>query len=103
MTYAWIITTDHLFSDEGLPALQDEAGTTGPRDAPAGLLARLAGGEGRTFRMYDDDGELYYTGRILTGDVPGSEDDFGPLADFGTPNAGCTEIRYRAGGRWVTL
>jgi hypothetical protein len=99
--YAWIITKDHLF--DGDTTDRDEAGTTGPRDAPAGLLARLAAGEGREFRIYDDDEELYYAGRILTAGEPGSEDDFGPLDDWGTPNAGATEIRYLAGGKWETL
>jgi hypothetical protein len=50
--------------------------------------------KGRAFAMYDDDGELYYRGRIWTAAEPGTEADFGPLDDFGTPNAGCTEIRY---------
>ena len=33
-----------------------------------------------------------------------SEEGFEPLDQFGTPNAGCTEIRYlEKGGKWVTL
>lgn len=40
------------------------------------------------FKMYDDDGELYYSGLAKL------NADFDPLDDFGTPNAGCTEIRY---------
>jgi len=51
------------------------------------------------FRMYDDDGEMYYEG-IATPDD--GEDGFAPLDDFGTPNAGCTEIRYLEGQEWVT-
>jgi hypothetical protein len=39
--------------------------------------------------MYDDDGELYYEGYSLAGS------DFGPLWDFGMPNAGCTGIKYK--------
>lgn len=39
------------------------------------------------FKMYDDDGELYYEGRC-------SSKSFEPLDCFGMPNAGATEIRY---------
>jgi hypothetical protein len=49
------------------------------------------------FRMYDDDGELYYEG-IATFDS-----SFQPLDDYGMPNAGCTEIRYYERGAWRTL
>jgi hypothetical protein len=59
------------------------------------------------FRLYDDEGNLYYEGRSSDAD---SEDAFNPLDDFGTPNAGCTEIGYyslsrgdKAPGEWVTL
>ncbi len=47
--------------------------------------------------MYDDDAELYYTGRIAFTDPDdaGSELAFGPLWDFGTPNAGAVSIWYR--------
>lgn len=97
-TYAWKLTYDHLDS------ARDD--TTGPRNADPALVAKLDAAikRGRThaaefpdvewFRMYDDDGELYYTG-VRTGDAgPWAEDGFEPLDDFGTPNAGATEIRY---------
>ena len=58
-------------------------------------------GEGHKFRMYDDDGELYYTG-LFIGDAD-SEDGFKPLDDFGEGNAGCTRIDYFEKGKWVTL
>lgn len=56
-------------------------------------------------RMLDDDGEVYYHGRFITATGEyGSEDDFGPLEDFGGPNAGCTEIQYKNAARqWETL
>ena len=87
--YAWIITKDHLGDNE--------EGTTGPRAATEEDLARLKAGEGNTFRMYDDDGELYYTGRlVVSGDLTYDDEEacFGPLDDYGTPNAGCTSIRW---------
>lgn len=54
------------------------------------------------FKMYDDDGELYYSGYSKPlNDVDGFE----PLDDFGMPNAGCTEIKYRnaTSGKYETL
>jgi hypothetical protein len=89
--YGWIIVEDHI---DGRGASGGAVGVSGPRNACRELLALLEHGEGRTFTMHDDDGEKYYTGRILSFDGPGSEFDFGPLDDYGMPNAGCTEIRY---------
>jgi hypothetical protein len=43
------------------------------------------------FKMYDDDGELYFEGRMET-------PDFHPLDDFGMPGYGCTEIKYSENG-----
>lgn len=63
-------------------------------------MKELKAGEGQRFRMYDDDGELYYDGRIV-----GDYDGFEPLDDFGMPNVGCTNIRYLNAntGAWETL
>lgn len=87
--YAWVITHDYL-SESGECS---EVGCRGPRGATPDELAKAA--KGRAFAMYDDDGTLYYRGRIWTAEEPGSETDFAPLDDFGGPNAGCTEIRYK--------
>jgi hypothetical protein len=40
------------------------------------------------FRMYDDDGNLYYEG-VIDEDAA---NPFGPLDDFGRPNDGCTTL-----------
>lgn len=85
--YAWKVTYDHL--DKKRVAVY------GPHDITGSQRAELDAMHGDTdgkFRMFDDDGELYYTG-YLVGDVE-SDDAFGPLDDYGTPNAGATEIRY---------
>ncbi|MDJ0463081.1 hypothetical protein [Streptomyces sp. H27-C3] len=88
--YGWAIDIEHD-PMEG----RDEKGTTGPSNITLEMAERLRKGEGRTFRMYDDDGVLNYTGRIVTAeDDEGGEVDFAPLDDFGKPNAGCTEIHY---------
>lgn len=109
-TYAWIIDTDHLAepdADGNLPepgSISDNAATVaGPHDAPDALLAELAAGKGITFRIRDDDGELYYTGRFVPAGLSDSAEGFGPLDGFGTPNAGATEIEYKRGRSWAAL
>ena len=51
------------------------------------------------FKIYDDDGELYLSGKST------DDSDFGPLDDFGMPSYGATEIRYKnkKTGRYETL
>jgi hypothetical protein len=97
--YAWMIDKDYIDS-EG--AKGEPVQVFGPRTATEEQMARLQKGEGRAFRIYDDDGIRYYSGRIVDSDR-GSETDFGPLDDYGTPNAGATEIRYFDKGKWQTL
>lgn len=118
--YGWVITADHLAEPGAEPGSWAENAATvmGPRAISPTLADRLRAGEGRTFRLYDDDGELYYSGRIVFVDRSAENGDpnavsvlssslpdeaFGPLYDFGMPNAGAVEIRYRQGGKWVTL
>lgn len=97
--YGWIIDKDHLPIDG-----KSSAGTMGPRDIAESVTTQLQQGAGRPFRMLDGDAEVMFDGRILTpGEEAGSELDFGPLDDFGTPDSGCTEIHYREGHRWVVL
>lgn len=94
-SYAWIITKDHLGDDD--------RGTVGPHDAniseDATTFSQMSAELSRNyplrnqFRMYDDDGILYYTGMLYY-----HEDDeescYGPLGDFGMPNAGAVLIKY---------
>jgi hypothetical protein len=106
---AWIIDTDHLNgpASEDPDPEYDDAGVIGPSDAPEALIERLKlpSKPGQTFRLYDDDGILYYTGRVLFEgkddqgkpiriETADEADAFGPLNDFGTPNAGAVELRY---------
>lgn len=89
--YAWLITRDHLVERYG--GEHSDVGTAGPSNAPDELLDKLRAGKrpagSLVFRMYDDDGELYYDG-VIAGDFEGLE----PLDDYGTGGAGCTAIRY---------
>jgi len=92
-TYAWIIDKDHLAEGE-----YDEKGIVGPRDARAADKAALTAAYENhyQFRMYDDDGELYYTGTMFCDGEPDEEACYGPLGDFGMPNAGAVLIKYTA-------
>lgn len=108
--YAWIIDTDHLAEPDADGKLPDPgslcynaATVSGPSDAPAALLAELAAGKGIKFRIRDDDKILYYTGRFVPAELSDSEEGFGPLDDFGTPNAGAVTIEYKRGRSWVVL
>lgn len=88
--YAWMITRDIL---DDIPAK-----VIGPGTAPVALVQRLTAGEGQPFRLFDDDGELYYEGRII-----GEFDGFEPLDDYGMPNAGCTSIQLQTEKGWVDV
>ena len=88
--YRWVIDIDH--GEEGDPKY-DATGTEGPSN-PSNSRENEA-----QFRMFDDDGNLYYTGRIW-----GDYDGFEPLDDFGMPNAGAVGIQYRNDeGKWEYL
>ena len=84
--YTWWVTKD-ILEDKYVSVL-------GPHDAVEEDTARCT----IPFRMYDDDGELYYEG-VMSEECEGFE----PLDDYGMPNAGCTEIRLLEDGKWVTL
>lgn len=86
--YVWVITDDYI--DGG-----KDVGLIGPHNADSNHVGK---DEGQAFRMTDDDGQVYYLGRIK-GDYQGFE----PLQDFGMPNAGCTSIELREGNRWAVL
>ena len=87
MEYGWVITKDHIADSKApLKTNCNAVGISGPYGCPFDddhITAR-----GRKFKMFDDDGELYYEGYML------GENEFGPLEDFGMPNAGCTRIEY---------
>jgi hypothetical protein len=83
MPYGWLITKDHVCNGE-------DDGVMGPRNISDELAALLRKGEGQEFRLYDDDDELYYAGKLI-GDYDGLE----PLDDWGYPNAGATYIMMK--------
>ena len=81
INYAWVITKDIIGNGE-------HDGLSGPNGAwvPRATMER----EGRRFKMFDDDGELYFEGFLLGGN------GFEPLDDYGTPGAGCTRIEIES-------
>jgi len=78
--YGWVITREFIDSPEAV-------GKMGPRDVE--FSQEYIEKYGAEFQMYDDDGNLYFIGKIL-GDYQGFE----PLDDFGTAWAGATYIKY---------
>lgn len=103
---AWIITKDKVYADlkDLLPDIKSDKGLTGPRSASEKDLERLRNGEGKRFRMLDDDGNIYYYGRWLEDDECTAEyegdPELAPLDNFGMPNAGAVQIEYAEG--WDT-
>lgn len=93
--YGWIISRDHL--SEEFSNSDSEVGVMGPSNISNEMKDALTRGEGTLFRLYDDDRELYYTGRYI-GDLVSDGGD--PLTDFGAPNAGCTYMSEYIGGKW---
>ena len=83
--YSWIITKD--LNGEGPEGTNSNAvGIIGPRDAPHEKEEII--NKGRKFKMYDDDGILYYEGYGL------NCQEFEPLDDYGMPNAGAVRIEW---------
>lgn len=82
----WVITKDHIggYQHDDL-SLSDRAKEIVKKGTP--------------FRLYDDDGELYYEGRFLMTD---DHTGFEPL-DWAMANDGCTEIKLFENGKWATL
>jgi hypothetical protein len=82
----WTITKDHIATGADKPRVG--FGSYKGADAAADLPIR--------FKLYDDDGELYYEGRMATLDCDGDA-AFAPL-DWATADAGCTEMQVAQPG-----
>jgi hypothetical protein len=81
--YGWIIDKDHV--EDRFNAFGEITPVMGPSTISADVMRRLMNGEGNHFRMLDDDGELYYEGRLIQDE--GEDCVFSPLDDYGRPNA----------------
>lgn len=98
----WVIDKDKIASEEDKEKYPDgecnlhAVGLMGPSNISEKCQADLKAGKGEKFKMYDDDGELYYIGRYLEdSESEFHEDEFQPLDNFGLPNAGCTYLKYK--------
>lgn len=101
-----VIDKDHIFDGEG----QTRAGVT-IDTMPQYIIERILGegeqtlpdaldvGEGKLvrFRLYDDDGELYYEGRLHDDDECVNQS---AALRFGESDAGCTTIKVLRDGEW---
>lgn len=86
---AWIIIKD--FITDGKARIGTNANAVGIKGG-RGWTKGVTGDEPKfqyKFRMYDDDGILYYEGFNTEPNDPH------PMEAFGGPNAGCTTIAYR--------
>lgn len=106
MKCLWVITKDHFYdADDNLGG--DRRGMGNLRHVKALVGAdreqKAQWGEANLpfqFRLYDDDGELYYEGRCNDRE---SEKAFFPL-DWASFDSGCTRIDYlQDNGKWETL
>lgn len=91
--YGWVIDFDHINEKEN-----SAVGIVGPSNILEELLIQLNQGKGTVFKLYDDDENLYYTGRVV-GAIEEEYAIFGPLDDFGLAS-GCTLIAYKTDGEW---
>ncbi len=90
--YAFVITADHLYDAEIEEPKDCRVGRETMQASPlrgALMRAALRAGEGRCFKLYDADRELYYEGRY----VGAEHDEMAPL-DWAQNYAGCTDIVY---------
>lgn len=95
----WIVTKDFTNGDFEDSRDFDKVEVIGPRNCKLTAEELI---KGHPFKMFDDDGLLYYEG-FLVGDKD-SEDGFMPLDHYGEPNAGCTSIQYKnKDGQWEVL
>lgn len=97
-SYGWVITKDHLAKK--YKDIESEVGTYGPSTITGAIEKALHAGKGHKFKMYDDDGELYYSGRIVIDGEPDYYELVAPLRDFGTPNAGAVRVDYKNHPEW---
>jgi len=94
----WTITKDHLAEPDAPAGTNLNAvGVVGPSAAKLTAAQIIGHPRAVRFRLFDDDGELYYEGSLVGDDL------FAPLDDFGTPNAGCTSIEVFDGHRWAAV
>lgn len=103
---AWIIVRDHLYESDPHLYQRREIGTQQEQPVPTGPAALQRVLE-HTFKLYDDDGILYYTGRC---DEWAIDNDlaYGGLYQaykWGESNAGTTDLKLldKVTHKWVSI
>lgn len=96
----WIITRDYIAWDgEPEGTNLNAKGVVGPRTYNGATDTTALPIK---FKLYDDDGELYYDGR-MNEDAMAEFGEGDPLYCFGLPNAGATTLKYNEDGEWKVL
>jgi hypothetical protein len=109
----WIITADHINTSPGDTTRLHYRGTTkawnlsyrgANPEAKAFMLDAFKESMNYEFRLYDDDGELYYEGLCKDLDQANEDAAFRPL-DWAMNDVGATTMKYRKKGEteWKTL
>ena len=94
----WTITKDFIADPDAKEGTNLNAkGVVGPKIATLTHEQIKNHQERIKFRMKDCDGEVYYEGFLV------GEDLLAPLDDFGTPNAGATDIETFVNGTWTPV
>ena len=107
---AWRITRDYLFEAEVNPGKVGARSVVGATESHTRIPAIAAVAEFESeplpsdnleeveFRLYDDDGELYYEGMLHDDDECLNQE---AALRWGEGDAGCTLIKVKRGERWV--
>lgn len=86
---SWVITKDHINSGADDQPL--ETGFYFPRSADAKVIDFLRNGGGVEFQLVDDDGIVYFTGRMTQRQFDSDCMDE-PLFSWAMPSYGCTML-----------
>ena len=100
----WRITKDYLYDQGHDEDEKSGVGQSNSRDPGKIDAIKKSKGKVKPFRLYDDDGELYYAGEMAMTDGSDpyeAENILSPLDNYGMPNAGCTEMKIRTDKGWV--
>jgi hypothetical protein len=100
----WRITKDYLYDQGHDEDEKSGVGQSNSRDPGKIDAIKKSKGKVKPFRLYDDDGEVYYAGEMAMTDGSDpyeAENILSPLDNYGMPNAGCTEMKIRTDKGWV--
>ena len=85
----WIIEKDHLWNEDG--EMKSRVGYHSKDYDEVKMNAQLL----VEFRVLDDDGIVYYSGKMTKERIEDSETRAFDVLDWAEYDAGCTELQYR--------